>query len=211
MLNGRTRVFAIVALGLTASLAFAASRQEERRVPQSTDRSIVVTVGCAEATYRLTTGTGDFDYQTDADLVRVFDRDGNRAEVSCETGCVGTDGLGECTLVAVAAPKTTSARALPSAGTLGQREFVPDAGLERSLSPIYIRASFVVECPGQGGSAGSTYDLSTGNAHGTCTLTYGGGGQVIGGNCNDNNGNSSYVTCGTGCTQTTGSGTCSLR
>ncbi|UBF25360.1 hypothetical protein K9N68_27750 [Kovacikia minuta CCNUW1] len=65
------------------------------------------------------------------------------------------------------------------------------------------KATLDVKC------GGNTFTISTGNDQGTCTATPPGSGGGGGGACSDGSGNTASVSCDTGCSGATGSGSCS--
>jgi hypothetical protein len=169
--------------------------------------------------FSITTNTAEFDYIKDGTHIRVSDARGNSAALDFDLGCVGSTGLGSCSLIGTVEDASRFAGTVNSAPNpegVSRDNFIafdPSDGFLRRMAPIRIMAATSVSCPGPGGDV---FDISTGTSSGTCTPTYDEHGNATGGTCDDGSGNTSGVNCALnggagGCTPSTGSGTCKVR
>lgn len=78
----------------------------------------------------------------------------------------------------------------------------PEVGSLTSRPAPPAKATLDVQC------GAKTYTISTGTDSGTCTATPPGTGGGGGGGCHDSHGNAAAASCDTGCTSSSGAGSC---
>jgi hypothetical protein len=121
---------------------------------------------------------------------------------ACISGCQGTAEQNQIPTEVVGSIKTNGykLKGVLKGSTAGDLiiEYVPTGGV--------IDATIDVKC-----SNGSVATISTGNNQGSCGVTTHDG-KVVGGNCDDHNGNNTYFSCTlNSCMNSNGSGKCTLK